>query len=908
MKHYLSLFLLFALLSNLAEASHNRAGNILFRKKDTGKYVYEITLITYTKLTSYDADRPEAKIAFGDGTIGIAQRIVEDSSLGNNTKLNVYVFEHQYPGLGTYIIAYNDPNRNGGIKNMDNSDLTSFYLQSLLIIHPFLGANNSPILYNPPIDNATVDQLFVHNPGAFDTEGDSLSYKMTLPMQVFGNDTVPVANYKSPASFNLGKTSTLTLDSLNGNLLWDVPRDTGEYNVAFIIEEWRGNFLIGYVVRDLQIRVFGFPNKPPVIHPNADSTLTTFVDTCITAGDFMSYPVSATDPDKDELTLSALSGPFVLQNSPASFTTVTDVGKAVSLFTWQTNCNHVREQPYQILFKARDNPPNNPPPPKDTLSLTDLETWNIRVVGPAPKNLQAAVNQNSADLKWDTYTCDNAVGFSVWRRKGAYGIPPDNCELGAPPKTGYVKIATVTSISITSFTDDNNGNGLARGNIYCYVVVAIFNDGSGVSESYRSNEACIELEKVNPILTNVSVEKTSLTNGKINVIWTQPSEFDTIVSPGPYQYRLQKAVGMNDTNFTQIYVYSTPRALSSSNDTTFLDTVDLNTQSFSYRYRIDYWNVTPGDTFRFQNINYEESASSVFLSTVPEANFITLKWRFNVPWQNIMYLIYRGDPQGNFILVDSTTEITYKDDSLVTGQKYCYYINAIGTYGTPGILARLENKSEITCDIPSDSVPPCPPILSVDAQCDEYQNSIMWRNSMEDACESVLAINYYTLYWSAAPGQSMSALDTIKKITKFPPDTFYLHSNLTTSLAGCYAVTATDTSSNKNESKFSNIVCVDNCPFFELPNVFTPNGDGFNDIFTPKKTPRFVTNVKFKVFNRWGVKVFTSTNDMFINWKGVTDGGKNLSDGVYFYLCEYELIHLGGNEKKIQTGWVQLVR
>ncbi len=82
------------------------------------------------------------------------------------------------------------------------------------------------------------------------------------------------------------------------------------------------------------------------------------------------------------------------------------------------------------------------------------------------------------------------------------------------------------------------------------------------------------------------------------------------------------------------------------------------------------------------------------------------------------------------------------------------------------------------------------------------------------------------------------------------PPAFYVHGNLPHH-AGCYYVTAVDRSGNECPS---NTVCKDNCPYYELPNVFTPNGDGSNDLFTPFPCPRFVQSVSFVVHNRWGRK------------------------------------------------------
>ena len=69
-------------------------------------------------------------------------------------------------GPSPYIISVEDPNRNENIINIPNSVNIVFYLETKLYINPFQGINNSPVLLNPPIDNACVNQIYIHNPGA----------------------------------------------------------------------------------------------------------------------------------------------------------------------------------------------------------------------------------------------------------------------------------------------------------------------------------------------------------------------------------------------------------------------------------------------------------------------------------------------------------------------------------------------------------------------------------------------------------------------------------------------------------------------------------------------------------------------------------------------------------------------
>ena len=127
-------------------------------------------------------------------------------------------------------------------------------------------------------------------------------------------------------------------------------------------------------------------------------------------------------------------------------------------------------------------------------------------------------------------------------------------------------------------------------------------------------------------------------------------------------------------------------------------------------------------------------------------------------------------------------------------------------------------------------------------------------------------------------------------------------------MAGCYYVTALD--SVGNESRPSNIICLDNCPFYELPNAFTPNGDGENDKFTPRKMRiRFISRVEFKVYNRWGGLVF-ETNKPSLDWNGQNLSGAELAEGTYFYTCLVFEKRLTGEvlNPKILRGYIELVR
>ncbi|MDP3556984.1 MAG: gliding motility-associated C-terminal domain-containing protein [Bacteroidota bacterium] len=71
----------------------------------------------------------------------------------------------------------------------------------------------------------------------------------------------------------------------------------------------------------------------------------------------------------------------------------------------------------------------------------------------------------------------------------------------------------------------------------------------------------------------------------------------------------------------------------------------------------------------------------------------------------------------------------------------------------------------------------------------------------------------------------------------------------------------------------------------EVPNVFTPNGDGSNDVFFLKVAN--LSEINALIFDRWGNKIFESTSSTGnIEWDGKNQAGKELPSGTYFYIIK----------------------
>jgi gliding motility-associated-like protein len=557
------------------------------------------------------------------------------------------------------------------------------------------------------------------------------------------------------------------------------------------------------------------------------------------------------------------------------------------------------------LFKAQDLVDTT-----NDVSLVDIKSFFITVIGPAPTNLTATPNGNTIQLHWDPDVCPQVTGYKIYHRSGIYpGTIECPCQTGVPSYTGYTQIGTTTGLNNTNFIDDNNGQGLVIGVEHCYLVVAVFPDGS---ESCASNQACAHLIKDLPVITNASVDTTDINIGAMYVAWSKPSDLDTIQYPAPYQYRLY-----HDSNFTA----QSPSLISTSFSATFFDLNDtiyydenLNTDAYPYSYYVElYYDNAGTPTLKGKSSN----ASSVYLKPTPTDRKMILNWEEHVPWGNYRYVVFRKDTTS--AIFDSIAEVhsspnvithTFTDTGLVNGSPYCYYIKSVGTYGSSGILDTLINLSQQVCAKPIDNVPPCPPQLSVISDCIAEANQLSWTNPAV-ACGDY-DVAKYNIYFSP----DSSTFELIATVS--PADsTTYTHSGLSF-LSGCYKVTAVDSMGNESAA---NIFCVDTCREYVLPSVFTPNGDGNNDFFHPcdsttseelqkKNCPPYknVKDIDIKIFDRWGVVVFETT-DKNVNWDGKNQKSHgNCPDGVYYYTCMVNFIRIHGIETKELHGYIHLIR
>jgi gliding motility-associated-like protein len=107
--------------------------------------------------------------------------------------------------------------------------------------------------------------------------------------------------------------------------------------------------------------------------------------------------------------------------------------------------------------------------------------------------------------------------------------------------------------------------------------------------------------------------------------------------------------------------------------------------------------------------------------------------------------------------------------------------------------------------------------------------------------------------------------------------------NLSQLVEGTYVteVIVTDKNNCKDTAKIT--IVVDGIVSIYIPNVFTPNLDGYNDLFII--TQKGYKDLDLKIYNRWGLLIW-EINALMPLWDGRTSAGGLATEGTYFYILK----------------------
>ncbi len=310
------------------------------------EYYIEVSFVS-----SYNLSLRTFTLSYGDGTYQkIEYSDFEHISINSTHLRSTYVKKHSYPGPGVYTISIRHFNREPDIYNMSNSVNTPLFVETTIIIDPFLGCNSTPALENLPYGGNKKSQKYFYDMSFLDAEKDSLSFQFTTPMQ---DDNVDVIDFWLPEekeTLGARRISKISLDSYNGTLLWNSTESEGMFNVAVNVNEWRKvegkYYLLSCTTIDYIISLFSTENQSP--------ELSTFSDTAIIVEQEFSENLVFSDPDNDSIQTGLYGDFFNLIGYDQGNIVEYLPNPVEKSFRFTPKIEHLRIQPYKAVFTVSD--------------------------------------------------------------------------------------------------------------------------------------------------------------------------------------------------------------------------------------------------------------------------------------------------------------------------------------------------------------------------------------------------------------------------------------------------------------------------------------------------------------------------------------------------------------------------
>lgn len=212
------------------------------------------------------------------------------------------------------------------------------------------------------------DAAYIQN-AAKDPDGDSLVYSlvwpyaggdrndpMPIPGPVFSGLPLVQYNFGFSSSQPFGNNGYAKIDPVTGVTTLLSPT-TGNFAIAYDVSEYRKGKLLNKVRRDVQIIVISCPyNEPPKPTSSINDTATIKLDYTIIGGEILQFNIAVNSSDTVYMTKTGdIFDPK--SNIPKPKATLPDTGgnkSLLSTFRWDTDCSHVRPQPYYFTLKVSD--------------------------------------------------------------------------------------------------------------------------------------------------------------------------------------------------------------------------------------------------------------------------------------------------------------------------------------------------------------------------------------------------------------------------------------------------------------------------------------------------------------------------------------------------------------------------
>ena len=749
-------------------------------------------------------------------------------------ELRTFVYTVSLPDISAgYTLAVQDALRVSGIVNISNSGNSGITITAMIpgtINSVDYHQNNSPnFLF---LDTAIVcyNGNFSYPFQATDSDGDSLSYSFGNGLNVANPSGQTASNVPgSPPYTSLTYTSgysgtsplgsSVTIDAVTGLLSGTAPSTTGEYVVAVYVKEWRNGVLIDSIKKELQIYVYNCTLSA--------ASLKSSYTNCDT------YSV----PFQNESTASNVTS-YLWDFGVASITT--DVSTAAAPTYTYTSAGT-----YTVKLKV-----------SNSLGCQDSATTTVKVYPGFTPNFNYTGSCYQAPFQFNDATVAQYGSVNSWSWNFGESSSSTNTASTNNPTHTYNSAGTYTvslnvassvgcsgSISKTVTANDKPNLTLPfTDTLICTIdtLPLIANViGTGItyswSPNYKIDDVTISNPKVWPkdttVYTVTVTQNSCVTTGSITV---NTLDFITVTLPADTTVCKTDSFRINTISHALQYLWSPATGLSSTstkypmayadNDITYYVTANLGKcqdQTAMHVKVVPYPQV------------YAGADTSICYGTQAQLNANMVAAYFN--WSPVNTLT-NSSSLSPIASPTATTPYIIKVTDTLGCPKAVY--DTVTVYVIPKIVVFAGNDTSVVIGQP----------LQLNA-----------------TANNGLTFNYK---WN--PTSWLSDPTIYNPIATFNSSVDSITYLVTATTAeGCYG---TDAMTIK--------VFKTNADIF-MPNAFSPNGDGKNDVFKPVLVGISKMTV-FSIYNRWGQMVYT-TSQHNKGWDG-TMQGKKQDPGTFVYM------------------------
>lgn len=788
--------------------------------------------------------------------------------------------EHVYEGTVTlpqacndWIFSYYDCCRNGIINTIQPNGIS----MTAKLDNFNYPTDNSPEFTNYPVTQFCVNNQFYYDQGATDADGDSLAFFLVAPEDGGG---CPPAPY--PVTYIAGFSDTVPFNSLNGvsidNLTGIVSFTPTVQQVgvmAVLVKEYRNGIEIGYVRRDIQINITAACVVNPPVFATFPVTLggSNLNGVGVQCGDssvILSFPnnpvqCKSIEPNGTDFRILAPNG----QPNPAISATPINCQGGVTdsilvhfyfplkygiTYLWTKigiDNNTLLSECGSAMIEYDTIP----------IVLEDTSVYQIPVINNLPCAFDSVTIGFAEAL--DCYSFTNSGSDLIlvdatganFNLVGAYGV---GCNVNNPFSTifhfDFSSLVNGTSPYYLISVNGSDSNSVSN------VCGRFFHPGDTIAILNVSNYLPITLGPDSTICSSDPLPLLDAGLSGATYSWflngtSLGVNTKTLQSTGPGNYSVVVAVGgsCQGTDTIQVIVVQDPQLILNNIaicDYDPLPTLNAQNPGATYQWTL---NGNPIGTSQTQ-LTSVAGTYAVAISVGSCTGNATMDLTINpkpTPQLNDT-LLCLGDkvilnPNGSA----NDLVFWYSDTTFIVSSA-TYEVTAAGVY-TAVLQTPAGCRNSDTSRVTYESPLPAPKV-----DCGTGNGNFKY---------------FYT--WNNVPGATGYEVSLDGGATWLPVqiDTLYGSAQQIKDL--------------KVRTVNSNGVCRDGgiselapCEII-IPNIITPNGDNFNDVFFIKNLESH-PNSSLKIMNRWGKMVLNDSNYQN-DWDG-----KKLSDGAYFYILKLD--------------------